>query len=82
MTVYTSEKSYHECMNDEEAWTVRHKGEYESSFHALVELKLEPPLRVLSGEKAGLYVHSTRQDDQVPAGRYSHTLRLTLCTAL
>jgi len=64
LTVYTAEQSYKECMSDPSAWTIRHKGTYEPSFNDLVELKLEPPKRIASGESAGLYVHSTQDDDQ------------------
>uniref|UniRef100_A0A061R2E7 Uncharacterized protein n=1 Tax=Tetraselmis sp. GSL018 TaxID=582737 RepID=A0A061R2E7_9CHLO len=64
LTVYTSNRSYKECMSNPSDWEVRHKATYGPSFHNLVELKLDPPLMIQAGARAGLYVHSALENDE------------------
>jgi len=64
LTVWVAEGGQEGRFDAQEHWTQIYKGRKEPSPHELVPLKLSSTLTLAPDTKIGLYIHSTRQDDQ------------------
>jgi len=53
-----------ECVHDPEQWTKVYEKFHEPSFDELVELVLDEPMRIESGDTLGVYVHSSLDGDR------------------
>jgi len=64
LSVYIAQGAHMEVFDKPDEWTTHHKSTQEPSFGRLVELKLDPPVRIEVGQTAALYVHSALDGDQ------------------
>lgn len=64
MTVWTTEESYTGKHEDQPMWTQIYSRTHPPSPGRLVELRLDQPIRLDNGQKAGLYVHSGLPGDE------------------
>ena len=64
MTCWVTRKDVEDVMEKPSEWTRVYEAEHSASPVALTELKLVESIRLLRGERCGLYVHSGLQGDE------------------
>lgn len=66
MTVWTVPETYRGKLQEEnrKSWSIIYEQSHPVSFHELVPLEFQTPVRLAAGESCGLFVHSKRPGDQ------------------
>lgn len=83
LTIWATDGGHEGRQEAKHLWTKLYSETHRPSPHRLVKLELDTPLTLLPGQLVGIYVHSSRPDDQAivydnERNRFIHSLDIYL----